>query len=51
MQLLDQAGWTLEMDKACTFQQAPAGITLLQDGVQVWRNEHTADPLVGDEGA
>lgn len=36
---LDAQGWKLEDEKACTFLQ-PEGraITLLQDGVQVWRN-------------
>ena len=39
LHLLDRAGWVLEIDKACTFQQQPPhGITPLQDGVQVWRN-------------
>jgi FkbM family methyltransferase len=36
---MDGQGWTLEMDKACSYQQQPPhGLTLLQDGVQVWRN-------------
>ena len=39
MCLLDGEGWVLEIDKACSFQQQPPhSITLLQDGVQVWRN-------------
>jgi FkbM family methyltransferase len=38
LEFLDKEGWTYEMDKPCTYQQAPGGITLLQDGVQVWRN-------------
>lgn len=39
MRFLDTHGWSLELDKACTYQQQPPhGITLLQDGVQVWKN-------------
>ena len=30
--------WTLEYEKSCTFLEGTAGMTLKNDGVQVWRN-------------
>lgn len=39
LRFMDGRGWQLEMEKACNYQQpAPHPITLLQDGVQVWKN-------------
>lgn len=38
IKLLESNGWELEIEKACTYQPSAIGLTLAQDGVQVWRN-------------
>ncbi len=40
--LFSGLGWALEYEKACTFQAGTAGMTLQNDGVQVWRNGRIA---------
>ena len=46
LHFLDDRSWTLEMDQACSYQQAsPHKITLLRDGVQVWRNNRAGSPV------